>query len=758
MKELLLSTSGAPPYKYVFNFALARTEPTKAYAQASTFAACATYQRKIYSFGGYTSVNVNWAYQYDPLSDTYTALAPLPTAMHGASAVMYNHTILIFGGNRADRTNDVIVYDIVSNTYSRKTPGSALPTMAYSQVAIAGDIVHIPPSDGTVAHTQYNVVSGAVTKKGLTGISATMDMSAIRCGAWVYCFGGRASRGTADVSIKQAYRINVSSGEFERLPDMPAGVLTGSQLYEAGSEIYIIYGNSSNKVVPGTMVYLIEKNRWRTLPDPVNGQPRFGSTTGYIDNRFYFIGGWQNNGVAATTNFRYLVDNYKYYPDSGPGSKYLIDGDEQLGYFGIVPSTELLTYSAYIKHVIPASGQASIKPDRGWLKFYYKGKVLYYSKTQIALASWDAIYQNGGVYGTNDNGKFPGTPAVNQYKPIDLMRDEQTWRLVPRLPSVSPTNPGSALVASHCELTDLLVRTCSKETGVNLNPMYKVNLEKWESFPIASLGLVNSNGTPPNSGRDQGIETSGTATNKLFFAPNLSISENPKSYTEENWRAVLELKVIGKDNSGPGPKDPSQGDMTLGYFGETTTAMGMPTFAQISTHIGATIGTVNTVEGEWFKFAYGNRILFVSKSWYRTGCSWEEINTLKAATGVGADMTVFVDGNICKMRPRLLKAAAGTTGVINVLKGTEFADLMYRVVAATEITNVPFGGEWASYTALELGMEKDNWSQTTEQGNTQAALCHDILPGKTARSRGVLKTDKFSLGQRWRMVLEVIPQ
>lgn len=790
MQELLLSVGGGTKQKFVFDFYTAKTRTISNYAQQSVFAASTVYQGRIFSFGGYTTANITWSYAYNPLNDTYEALPPTPTAMHGASAVVYKETILIFGGTRADGTTDIIVYTPETKVYTRKAV-TGLPAMAYNQVAIAEDIVHIPPMSGGINHYLVNLVTNTVSTVAVpTGIVAAMDMSAIRVGNYVYCFGGRGSRSTGAASFKQAYRINLLDNKtMERLPDMPTGVLTGSQLYTSDKEIYILYGNSQNEVVGSTMIYIIAENRWVVLANPVGAQPRFGATTGYVNNRFYLIGGWQRATTTATTNIEYYMDNTRYYPASGPGSKYLYAGDTQLGYFGPVVSSDLLNYSAYTRHVIPSSGQASLKPDRGWLKFFYKGKVIYYSKTQIGVASWDILYANGGLYGTNDNGKYPiaGAP-VNQYKPVTLVRENYVNKLIPRGVSFMDNDPTGVPVNGWGEFINLLTRVSS---GVDSSATFKDLYGEWEKFHPNTLGLIpNTSITPLNSGRDFSIETfSGSTDKSLSYQNGFTIGTELKSFhgsgTQDamNWRAVFELEsseAIGPDNSGPGPKTLKFGDEQLGYFGEVPSdTPGMTSYQGLMNHFSlGSPNVVNPVDSGWFKFAWKGAILFIAKSWVASNISWADVYGKGGVYGIngagpypptgmswGQRQLITTEANYktYTLLPRMLRVAVGDPLNRSVIatSGDEFSDLLFRMLAKVRVgaTDQPHAGEWGSFTASELGLDRRHWTLQTSQGAAnQGAIVRNVADdtGQIGQTE-ILKTDRAALQQVWRPVLQVVP-
>ena len=96
------------------------------------------------------------------------------------------------------------------------------------------------------------------------------------------------------------------------------------------------------------------------------------------------------------------------YDKDHPGPKYLIAGNWDAGFFGEVTVEELFgegNDSSWLmadEQLNITEGTAQYE-DENWLKFAWKGKVLFYPKKSIRYhISWDHIYIKGCVYGTGD--------------------------------------------------------------------------------------------------------------------------------------------------------------------------------------------------------------------------------------------------------------------------------------------------------------------------------------------------------------------
>lgn len=102
-----------------------------------------------------------------------------------------------------------------------------------------------------------------------------------------------------------------------------------------------------------------------------------------------------------------------------PGSNMLIAGTMQEGFFGEVAASELITGDALASQVGISQG-TSQNSTAGWLKFAYKGEILFVAKKPIRhTTSWNAINTAKCVYG--DSGDKTVAIGGLTYK-VRLMR------------------------------------------------------------------------------------------------------------------------------------------------------------------------------------------------------------------------------------------------------------------------------------------------------------------------------------------------
>jgi len=231
------------------------------------------------------------------------------------------------------------------------------------------------------------------------------------------------------------------------------------------------------------------------------------------------------------------------YPNSGPGIKTLQYGDEQLGYFGEVTGAELFTANEFINLTKAYFGARETAPDsmtQLWLKFFHKGKVIYIAKYPfIYAASWEDVYREGLLYGTQDNGKFPVSNAPTwQFNPLSKTEGGKEWTLVPRIMKGVNADPYYGLdntTYTGSEYTELLGRVVDATN----TPV----VEKWTKFTFAALGLENSGGVRYSMLQETQASNSGYALYAGNGTTTGFFSRGAANKTTANlaYRPVLEL-------------------------------------------------------------------------------------------------------------------------------------------------------------------------------------------------------------------------
>src|ERR1700680_3764583 len=119
------------------------------------------YAGKVYTFGGFDQLDqspVADAYVYNPPTNRWSAIAPLPTALGSASVAVLQGKIHIVGGRGTESVTTHFIYDPATNTYRIAAP-LPHPRDHMVLVAAAGKLFAIGGRLHTFAHnTAYNEV------------------------------------------------------------------------------------------------------------------------------------------------------------------------------------------------------------------------------------------------------------------------------------------------------------------------------------------------------------------------------------------------------------------------------------------------------------------------------------------------------------------------------------------------------------------------------------------------------------------------
>ena len=207
----------------------------------------------LYVIGGVSSgTAVPDVQRYDPVTDTWTALASMPTARAGAAAAALDNSIFVIGGRlSADPcsggpyVSTVERYDIDTDTWT------------------------------TVAHLP----------------SARSDLAAVAHGGKIYVFGGCAGAVTDEVDMYDPQTNTWTTG-LTPMPTPRASLAAG----HSGQSVYLI-GGWNGATLDVNEVYNISGNSWSTnAPMPT---ARLKAGTHSHGGRIYVVGGATAFGVPS---------------------------------------------------------------------------------------------------------------------------------------------------------------------------------------------------------------------------------------------------------------------------------------------------------------------------------------------------------------------------------------------------------------------------------------------------------------------------
>lgn len=238
---------------------------------------------KIYTFGGTRAGGLggyyNWTYQYDPVTDAWATMAPMPSAIDwiDASVIQWNRKIYILGGFDGIAHNYNYIYDIGSDSWS------------------SGTLMPLTRSIG--GHVVYN-------------------------DSLIYMLGGYDGIATYDnVQIYNTYTDSWTNGTNLLLPFMMGGVAI------LGDTIWIIGGTAG---VTGF------SNLYYGVIDPLNCENIIWSTGDALPydtllcngatqmyrggaSYLYIVGGFTGAFVSSITNlaweYNFVTDGWTALPD-----------------------------------------------------------------------------------------------------------------------------------------------------------------------------------------------------------------------------------------------------------------------------------------------------------------------------------------------------------------------------------------------------------------------------------------------------------
>lgn len=258
--------------------------------------------------------------------------------------------------------------------------------------------------------------------------------------------------------------------------------------------------------------------------------------------RYYML-----EAVKAGANTQYSQCMlYGNYPKIGPGRSVPLRGDWVNGYFGIVPTADMLTVSA-LRTAVGATAMGTAVADTavvGYHKFITGGKIIYIPTAPMTTAStltWTQIYNLGLAFGVDGPGAAPFplvnaswnppiTALVNQLKKVTIGTDE----FIVRLPknSTNPTDvntpdisngPGSEWWNTICNMTFNL----SNQNAPGLSPY------RW-----GDLALVHSYAATQNFSGTSVVNVISASTPDTQTVRNLTAAAST-NYVQ--WVPVLEL-------------------------------------------------------------------------------------------------------------------------------------------------------------------------------------------------------------------------
>jgi N-acetylneuraminic acid mutarotase len=239
---------------------------------------------KIYVFGGFTrpAEVVAWqptsnAWEYDPATDAWKALAPMPTPRGAGEAVEVGGKIYVIGGVRSTKPGDpgapiplgstdqivvgtVEAYDPATNTWQARSP---MPTARnhFFAGAVNGKIYAIDGRIGSVFVTMSDVIDlveeyDPATDHWICKSRAPTPRGDVTGGAYggsLYVVGGEFQDTARKMTFWAAEVFNPATNTWTNLPHMLVA-RHGFAAAFVGSKLHVIGGAFQSDGMPGVTV------------------------------------------------------------------------------------------------------------------------------------------------------------------------------------------------------------------------------------------------------------------------------------------------------------------------------------------------------------------------------------------------------------------------------------------------------------------------------------------------------------------------
>jgi hypothetical protein len=269
----------------------------------------------IYSFSGVSSATViPNSYKYNPATNSWTAIAPLPSARQLASAVSDGTFIYILGGSDSylggSLTSTLFRYNPATDTYTSLAPYGT-PTTGQAAAYLDGKIYRIGGCStvncsGTISSVEvYDIASNSWSYAANYPISKAL-LVAVGLNGYVWAAGG----GVGETAKAYRYDSVTNTWDDDALADLPqtrssasGGVVNGRWVIAGG----YVSGNGGSVIG-----YDESTNSWNTLPTmSTPGARTGGDSTG---STLYVIGGNSPGGGGQGTSYT------RAYSDSSCGT------------------------------------------------------------------------------------------------------------------------------------------------------------------------------------------------------------------------------------------------------------------------------------------------------------------------------------------------------------------------------------------------------------------------------------------------------
>jgi N-acetylneuraminic acid mutarotase len=287
---------------------------------------------KLYVIGGWGDGKARGVnYEYDPATDKWTKKQPMPRPAHHAALAAVNGKIYAFGGFVAPPTTaiplgaawepiaDAYEFNPVTDSWKALPPlpgkrGSAIAAEVGGKIYVIGGATTVEgakepfftafgPARVLATNDVYDPATNKWESRNPMSVPRNHAFSGVVNGK-IYVIGGRTGQGfilsATNTNVVEEYDpvSNMWSIPKERMPTARSGGASGTD----GRRIYVAGGEVTTTALVGAYraveAYDPATNSWTTLPSMP--MPRHGVAGAVIGNRFHLVSGMIQSAGALT--------------------------------------------------------------------------------------------------------------------------------------------------------------------------------------------------------------------------------------------------------------------------------------------------------------------------------------------------------------------------------------------------------------------------------------------------------------------------
>ncbi len=256
--------------------------------------------KKFFLAGGHSTVQE----AYDPSTDSWSTVAPLPAALDHIQSVDLNGRIYYIGGLAAwprPAVGSVYIYDPTANTVATGAPMPAGRERGAGGVGIYGGKIYYAGGlhDG-VAVPWFDVYDPVTNRwASLANMPEARDhFQGAVVGQRFYAIGGRVTTIDATTRVNDAYDLTAGAW-MTGLAPLPTA-RGGSAVAVIGTKVFVIGGEGGGQAFSTVEAYDTGTNSWSGLtPMPT---ARHGIEAAVCNGGLYVADGGTQQGGAAPTN------------------------------------------------------------------------------------------------------------------------------------------------------------------------------------------------------------------------------------------------------------------------------------------------------------------------------------------------------------------------------------------------------------------------------------------------------------------------